>query len=125
MLAITHHVIVKSAAIRVGIKDFRDYCVLGDDIIIADDKVAEEYLNLMSTLGLKVNRQKSVESFRFSEFAKNLIGYNNIDYTPIGAGLILQTIRSKSFCLKYTMDLVDKGLVSLLYLQQFFKSAPK
>lgn len=124
MLAITHHVIVKYAALRVSIKDFEDYCILGDDIVIANDKVAESYLEVMSTLGLEINRQKSVESERFSEFAKNLLGYD-VDYTPLGPGLILQAIRSTSYSLRFMTELVSRNKMTLDRLIERVQSSPK
>jgi len=57
MLAITHHVIVKASARLVGIDNFIDYCILGDDVVIANDEVALKYLELMTSLGLSINRQ--------------------------------------------------------------------
>lgn len=125
MLAITHHVIVKAAALRVGIKSFIDYSVLGDDVVIANDEVAESYLFLMQTLGLEINRQKSVESLKFTEFAKKLKGYDNIDFSPIGSGLILQTIRSSSYCLKFVQDLFIKDLITLSDFKGKLLLAPK
>jgi len=70
MLALSHHVIVRVAALRVGIKKFTDYCVLGDDIIICDDNVAPAYLSIMETLGVSINLSKSVVSNDIAEFAK-------------------------------------------------------
>jgi hypothetical protein len=125
MLAITHHVIVVAASILAGKKDFKDYCILGDDVVIANDEVAEQYLILMSSLGLSINRQKSLESKDFTEFAKKLKGFSGLDYSPIGAGLILQSIRSKSYSLRYIHELVSKGLVSLSALKEQVSSAPK
>jgi len=69
MLALTHHIIVKESALRAGIKDFQDYALLGDDIVIYDDKVAQQYLNLMKSLGVSINMSKSVISQDFAEFA--------------------------------------------------------
>lgn len=125
MLAISHHVIVKCAAIKCDLIDFKDYCILGDDVVIANDIVAKEYLNLMSTLGLSINRQKSVESFIFTEFAKKLKGYNDLDYSPIGPGLILQTIRSKAYSLKFTHELFLNKLLHLDNIKERFISVPK
>lgn len=71
MLALTHHVIVKVAALQVGIRNFKDYCVLGDDIVIRNKAVADEYFNLMKSLGVSINLGKSVNSLYFAEFAKN------------------------------------------------------
>jgi len=70
MLALSHHVIVQMAAIKAGFSSFSDYCVLGDDIVIANDAVAREYLALMETLGVDINLTKSVISSDFAEFAK-------------------------------------------------------
>lgn len=125
MLAVTHHVIVRCAAIRCGILNFNKYCILGDDVVIADDLVAKEYLLLMQSLGLSINRQKSVESNKFTEFAKKLRGYGGVDYSPIGAGLILQTIRSSSYCLRYTIELFINGLINLNSIKFMLKDAPK
>jgi len=48
MLALSHHIIVQVAAIRVGKHRFSAYALLGDDIVIADEAVAESYLALMT-----------------------------------------------------------------------------
>jgi hypothetical protein len=93
MLALTHHVIVRIAALRVGIKKFTDYSVLGDDIVICNDDVASAYLSLMDTLGVSINLSKSVISSDIMEFAKRWVG-PDYDITPIGPGLILRFIRS-------------------------------
>lgn len=93
MLALTHHILVRASALRVGIMNFDMYAVLGDDIVIAHDLVAQSYLELMSALGVSINLAKSLVSFEFLEFAKRWVGpaYN---ITPIGPGLILRTVRS-------------------------------
>jgi hypothetical protein len=70
MLALTHHVIVKAAAVLCKKRGFIDYCVLGDDVVIRDDAVAQAYLTIMSQLGVSINLSKSVISKDFAEFAK-------------------------------------------------------
>jgi hypothetical protein len=70
MLALTHHVIVRKAAHATNLNDFEDYCILGDDIVIANDDVASNYLKLMETLGVSINLSKSVISKDIAEFAK-------------------------------------------------------
>jgi hypothetical protein len=72
MLAITHHALVQYAAWRVGHRVwFSWYAVLGDDIVIADDKVANEYVKLMDELGVGIGFHKSIISNNSSlEFAK-------------------------------------------------------
>jgi hypothetical protein len=74
MLAMTHHAIVQWAARRAHprlTKWFLDYALLGDDIVIADEAVAREYLYLMEALGVEVGLAKSLVSRTGSlEFAK-------------------------------------------------------
>jgi hypothetical protein len=70
MLALTHHVLVRVAAHQVGAQSFADYCILGDDVVIRNDAVAQAYYNLMTTLGVSINLSKSVNSEHFAEFAK-------------------------------------------------------
>jgi len=95
MLAITHHVIVQAAAVKSNhVLPFKDYCILGDDIVIANDKIALNYQEIISDLGVEMSLQKSIISKDFTEFAKKLRG-KKYDFTPIGPGLLLFTIRNK------------------------------
>jgi hypothetical protein len=96
MLAITHHVITKLASLEAGVSKFQDYAVLGDDFVIRNDKVADQYLIIMQLLGVEINLDKSIISDSFAEFAKRLKG-PNINITPIGPGLILRFIRDKFY----------------------------
>jgi hypothetical protein len=124
MLAITHHVIVQYAALNAGHKGlFTDYCVLGDDVVISNDVVADGYLELMKVLGLEINRQKSVESSVFTEFAKKLMG-PGVDISPLGAGLIIQTIRTKAYAIRYIQELYTLGVVSFNNLPDFIGRSP-
>lgn len=43
VFALTHHAFVEFAAHRKGYKSFRDYSLLGDDIVIWNRDVALEY----------------------------------------------------------------------------------
>lgn len=94
MLAVTHHFIVQLAAFRALTKDvesgwkqgmwFKDYMILGDDIVILDDAVAGEYLRIMDRLGVDINLSKSIISSNGSfEFAKQFVwkGVNVTAYT--------------------------------------------
>lgn len=76
MLALTHHLIVQFCARSVGRKTawFDAYCVLGDDIVIADKAVADKYLEVMKGLGVGVGIAKSILQARGTcEFAKKFI----------------------------------------------------
>lgn len=85
-MALVHHAIVLWAAANVGeirrsaILTFIDYLVLGDDIVIANRKVAEEYLRLCKSLGIQVGLAKSyiseVGMFNFAN--QTFVGPNNL-----------------------------------------------
>jgi len=93
MLALTHHLLVQVSAWRAGVIPvgtwFEEYAVLGDDLVIANKKVAEEYLKLLKELGMEVNLSKSLlsDSGRCLEFAKRTIFVNSdgtwADISPI------------------------------------------
>lgn len=80
MLAFTHHAIVQFAAYRAKVIDyitsswFEDYAILGDDVVICNQKVADQYVAIMKTLGVGIGFHKSLISTRGTalEFAKKL-----------------------------------------------------
>lgn len=109
MLALTHHLIVQIAAKRSGRECiFYNYAVLGDDIIIADDAVAKAYLSIMKTLGVDVNLVKSHQGST-AEFAKRWIHHTIGDFTPLGAGNILVTVRNYKYLPSLLTEMKEKG----------------
>lgn len=62
MLGLTHHVIVQEAAARSGFDKFENYVILGDDIVIADTTVANQYEHIMKQLGLTISLHKTIHS---------------------------------------------------------------
>lgn len=117
MLALSHHVIVQVAALRAyDRKDiFQSYALLGDDIVIHDDKVAEEYLILMKDFGVEINLSKSLRSHNCFEFAKKLILVDQItgqfsDWSPLGAGLTLQVLRDVRYFGALIRQLMSHGI---------------
>jgi len=109
MLALTHHFIVRLAAIRVGKPTFDNYALLGDDIVIADQSVAESYHHIMvDTLGVDINLSKSMVSPNSFEFAKRIIT-NGEDVSGIGPKNLLVAIRAKGGITSVLLDLVNKG----------------
>jgi len=109
MLALTHHLIVKHAAARVGISEFTAYAVLGDDIVINHNLVAAEYMRIMDTLGVKINPNKSIISSEVIEFAKRFVT-PSIDLSPIGAGAILSIMRKPALIGAFLTELNQKSL---------------
>jgi hypothetical protein len=109
ILALTHHVLVQVAAMRVGwTRWFPHYALLGDDIVIADEAVAKSYLALITSLGVEINLTKSVISESgFCEFAKRWTT-PNYDYSPVGAKALLKAFRNGSYLVGLYQDLADK-----------------
>lgn len=70
VFALTHHVIVRVAAMKVGLSYFTNYALLGDDIVIGNDNVARSYKEIMKGLGVSISEMKSHESVDTYEFAK-------------------------------------------------------
>jgi hypothetical protein len=53
-----------------GISNFKDYILLGDDIVIKNDKVASKYIKIMTRLGVDISLHKTHVSKDTYEFAK-------------------------------------------------------
>lgn len=87
MLALTHHAIVQFAAWRVGHRAwFTWYAVLGDDVVICDRDVANEYVKVMDELGVKIGFHKSIVSTNSSlEFAKRFF-HKGEEVSPLSLG---------------------------------------
>jgi hypothetical protein len=111
MLALTHHFLVFCAAKLSGNpvgKFFKNYAILGDDIVLADHEVAKSYLRLMRQLGVEINTSKSVLSPASSglEFAKRFFKYpfpfsKPIDLTPIPFAELASSLLSVSEAVQF------------------------
>lgn len=87
MLAYVHHFIVQVAAWRSGrpkSKLFTDYAVLGDDMVIGSTAVKDQYLKILSDLGVSCGLAKSILSPKGTglEFAKRTF-IDGYDVSPI------------------------------------------
>lgn len=109
MLALTHHIIVRIAANRVGKPDFTHYALLGDDIVIADETVAKVYHEIMTAvLGVDINLSKSLTSTNSFEFAKRLIRLDG-ELSPVGAKNLLVGLKTLKGLPSILLDLVNKN----------------
>jgi len=79
--ALSHHLVVFIAARMAGIRHFRNYRILGDDIVIGNDSVAKHYIAIMDNLGVDIALQKTHRSEHFFEFAKRLF-YDGKEFSP-------------------------------------------
>lgn len=91
-LAVTHHLLIRFAAYKVGIKSYSDYLVLGDDVVISGELVSKSYYNLIQSIGVEISIPKSVvpgpNGKVRAEFASRLI-VGKIDYSPFPVGVII------------------------------------
>lgn len=109
-MALTHHVIVQIAARRVGKTNFTDYALLGDDLVIADEAVANSYLAITSDLGLEINLSKSLVSHcGVSEFAKRIFR-DGVDLSPIPAKLVSTLAKGWRNLRSVLLDLTGRGV---------------
>jgi hypothetical protein len=91
MLALTHHLIVLLAAQS----NFSNYAVLGDDVVIQGTDVSQEYLRVMSYLGVDISIPKSMISFEHLEFAKRIFTKDGLTVSMISPGLLLAVARCR------------------------------
>jgi len=94
MFTLVHHMIVwMSAAVIYPDRRFYDYAILGDDIVIADALVAEQYKLMMQQCCGVISKEKSLVSDKgCCEFAKRFIMRNHradrTDASPVSIPLI-------------------------------------
>jgi len=99
LLALTHHFIVQVAAWESGVIPhhwwFYDYAVLGDDIVIANPKVAKRYIEIIHLLGVECGLHKSLLSPQGTalEFAKRT-WYKGHDVSPISVKELVSALYS-------------------------------
>jgi hypothetical protein len=106
--AITHHAIVRLAALRAGLSlRWSNYALLGDDIVIASDAVAKEYRTILDDLGVSISEQKTHVSNDTYEFAKRWI-QRGTEVTGAPLGSLFEAI---TFISKKTLDSLGGNVV--------------
>jgi hypothetical protein len=83
IFAICHHLVVQySAKVAGETVPFNDYMLLGDDIVIANKAVADQYMITLDELGVGVSLYKTHVSENTYEFAKRWIS-NRVEISGI------------------------------------------
>jgi len=59
LLAHFHHLVIRYSASLVGRRNFSDYRVLGDDVVIRDTEVALSYQRVIQSLGVGISKEKT------------------------------------------------------------------
>jgi hypothetical protein len=91
IFTLSHHLLVQYAAFLSGVYPFKDYILLGDDIVITNDAVAEKYVELITELGVKISPHKTHVSETTYEFAKRWF-HNGVEVTGFPLNSVLTTI---------------------------------
>lgn len=89
---------MKLSSLECGYKNFKDYLVLGDDVVIFNNEVADKYEELMNGIGVEISKHKCVESNSSHlslEFASRIF-LNGVELSPLPIGLILAKDRVSS-----------------------------
>jgi hypothetical protein len=130
---LSHHFLLYLAAKRCRLNWSRcRYMLLGDDIVIANDRLALAYLEILSEWGIEFNKSKTHTSENGFEFAKQIrLHDQNVSPFPLSAlferrrekistlGIILNEIRMK----KWNSDL--KAVVKSYYIEVFQWPRPR
>jgi hypothetical protein len=125
---LAHHYIVYLSCLREGI-DWRNanYVLLGDDIVIGDDRIAKQYLSLIEGLGVEISKQKTHISSDTYEFAKRWVHKGNeispfpvsavLDEKTVYTGLlsVLDTIRFRNWSFKMSLSEAIGEFYSIYY----------
>lgn len=100
VFSLAHHYVVFIAGKSAGVTVRNKYVLLGDDIVIADDVLAEHYRRMISRLGVEISPLKTHVSYDTYEFAKRwykdkeeispfpILSFSNKHYTTILAGIL-------------------------------------
>jgi hypothetical protein len=125
-LALTHHCLVWYAAHKAGHKSpfrFRDYSLCGDDIVIANQKVALQYQILCKMIGVEINLSKSYVGYGIAEYMKTLYVKGSIMST-----LPLESLKLRSaYYIEDVMILLEHLYDRRIYLtlEDFLDFLPK
>jgi hypothetical protein len=87
------------------------FSVIGDDILIADDALAQAYVNKMMLLGVDINLEKSLESDNIAEYAGKIITAEGV--IPSAKIKFLESLHDMRP--KDVMSLGDKLVAQLLF----------
>lgn len=95
VFTLCHHFIVFKSAMNVGLTNFDQYIILGDDIVIKNDAVAKEYIKIMTGLGVEISMHKTHKSKNFYEFAKRWIHWEKrVEVTGVPLKGLISNIKS-------------------------------
>jgi hypothetical protein len=70
--ALSHHAVILGLIAEMGLP-WESYQLLGDDVVLFDDGLAERYCGIMARFGVEINSSKGLHSSRLAEFAGHIL----------------------------------------------------
>jgi hypothetical protein len=116
MLALTHHFILQGCCYNLGMSNkiwHTCYEILGDDIVIFDKNVYQEYVQVMSLLNVETNPTKSLISEgpnKVVEFAKRT-SINGVDVSGLSWRQFIVASQVKAGLIPLILFLADRALI--------------
>jgi hypothetical protein len=108
-MSLTHHLIVQIASIRASCP-YWSYCILGDDIVIWDSRLAEEYRTLLLHLDMPISDQKTHVSKHVFEFCKRWY-FNGKEVTGFSVSGLWEVRNSYSLLHNFLQTQAEHGWV--------------
>jgi hypothetical protein len=102
LCSLAHHLLVEYAGYMAGFKSTKYlYKLIGDDVIITEPETAQNYIQLITALGVEINQSKTVQSpinsnYSGAEVAKQLY-LNGRTLTPLTPGFVLDLGKPQMF----------------------------
>jgi hypothetical protein len=73
LAALTHHLLLMAFCHRCKVHPEHSYRMLGDDIVITDERVYILYIQFCSDCGIPISKGKTFESYSLAEFAGQIV----------------------------------------------------
>ena len=109
VFALCHHLVVQYAAMRVNKYPFYNYCLLGDDIVIAGSEVGQSYKEVIMQLGVSISESKTHVSDDTFELAKKWY-HRGAQITPFPLNRALESNGDYVSLAETIADAYRKGL---------------
>lgn len=91
--ALTHGLLIQYCYELIGGGPDTPFVVLGDDVVIFDDRLAAKYKKFLKALDIPISLTKTFESKDFYEFAKRIL-YKGEEITPFPINAIIEAKHS-------------------------------
>nr|BCP96874.1 RNA dependent RNA polymerase [Fusarium sambucinum mitovirus 3] len=133
---LAHHLVVYYCAQLCGIDNFNQYIILGDDIVIKNDRIARKYIEIINGLGVSISLHKTHVSTNTYEFAKRWI-QEGVEITGIPTKGILSNfdnpyivftilydyfkIKNNQYYSKYSISKIVKNLYYKFQFESYIR----